>query len=41
MTFQELTAKVNGTVVVDNPNATINNAYSGDLLSDVMGHCGD
>ena len=41
MTFQELTAKVSGTVVVDNPNATINNAYSGDLLSDVMGHCGD
>ena len=36
MTFQELTAKVSGTVVVDNPNATINNAYSGDLLSDVM-----
>lgn len=41
MTFQELVTKVNGTVVVDNPNATINNAYSGDLLSDVMGHCGD
>lgn len=41
MTFQELAARVNGTVVVDNPNATINNAYSGDLLSDVMGHCGD
>ena len=41
MTFEELTAKVNGTVVVDNPGAEINYAYSGDLLSDVMGHCGD
>ena len=41
MTFEELTAKVNGTVVVDNPGAEINFAYSGDLLSDVMGHCGD
>ena len=39
MTFEELTAKVNGTVVVDNPGAEINYAYSGDLLSDVMGHC--
>lgn len=41
MTFQELTGKLNGTIVVDNPNAVINYAYSGDLLSDVMGHCGD
>ena len=41
MTFEELTAKVNGTVVVANPGAEINFAYSGDLLSDVMGHCGD
>ncbi len=41
MTFQELTAKVNGTVVVDNPNANVNFAYASDLLSDVMGHCGD
>lgn len=41
MTFNELTAKVNGTVVVDNPNANINFAYASDLLSDVMGHCGD
>ena len=41
MTFQELTAKVNGTVVVDNPNASINYGYASDLLSDVMGHCGD
>ena len=41
MTFQELTAKVNGTVVVDNPDASIGFAYASDLLSDVMGHCGD
>ena len=41
MTFQELTCKVNGTVVVDNPNANINYGYASDLLSDVMGHCGD
>ena len=41
MKFKELAAKINGTVVVDNPGADINFAYSGDLLSDVMGHCGD
>ena len=41
MTFQELTAKLNATVVVDNPEADIAYAYCGDLLSDVMGHCGD
>ena len=41
MTFQELTTKVHGTVVVDNPQADINFAYASDLLSDVMGHCGD
>lgn len=41
MTFQELTARVQGTVVVDNPEASISAAYTSDLLSDVMGHCGD
>ena len=41
MKFEELAAKINGTVVVDNPGADINFAYSGDLLSDVMGPCGD
>ena len=41
MTFQELVAKVKGTVVVDNPSANIRFAYASDLLSDVMGHCGD
>ena len=41
MTFQEITQKVAGTVVVDNPNANVHFAYASDLLSDVMGHCGD
>ena len=41
MNFQELTAKVNGTVVVANDSADIRFAYASDLLSDVMGHCGD
>jgi len=41
MNFQDITAKVSGTVVVDNPDANINFAYASDLLSDVMGHCGD
>ncbi len=41
MTFQELTARVQGTVIVDNPEAAVSAAYTSDLLSDVMGHCGD
>jgi len=41
MTFNDLVSKVDGTVVVDNPTANINFAYASDLLSDVMGHCGD
>ncbi len=41
MTFQEVVDKVNGTVVVANPDAEITTAYTSDLLSDVMGHCGD
>jgi hypothetical protein len=41
MTFEELKERVGGTTVVDNPEATINSAYTSDLLSDVMGHCGD
>ena len=41
MNFSELAGKVSGTVVVDNPGAVVNAAYCGDLLSDVMGHCGD
>ncbi len=41
MTLTELTEKVTGTLVVDNPRADIQFAYAGDLLSDVMGHCGE
>ena len=41
MTFQELTDRVSGNIAVDNPKAEINAAYTSDLLSDVMGHCGD
>ncbi|MBR1920568.1 MAG: hypothetical protein IJ829_01035 [Kiritimatiellae bacterium] len=41
MTFEELRERVEGTVVVDNPAAQIGAAYTSDLLSDVMGHCGD
>ena len=41
MDIQELVSKTGGTLVVDNPGAQIEAAYSGDLLSDVMGHCGD
>ena len=41
MKFSEMVDKVQGTVVVDNPEAEIASAYCGDLLSDVMGHCGD
>jgi hypothetical protein len=41
MTLEELKSKLHGTVVVDKPDASITRAYTGDLLSDVMGHCGD
>ena len=41
MQLTELAAFVEGTVVVDNPSAAISYAYVSDLLSDVMGHCGD
>ena len=41
MTLDELVAKVNGTVAVDKPGAEMSYAYASDLLSDVMGHCGD
>jgi len=41
MTLEEITAKTNGTIVVDNPDANVSFAYASDLLSDVMGHCGD
>ena len=41
MTVSERAEKVDGKVAVDNPGAKVNYAYASDLLSDVMGHCGD
>ena len=41
MTFKELVSAVEGTVVVPKEDATITSAYTSDLLSDVMGHCGE
>jgi len=41
MTFKELSERVGGRIVVDNPEAEIAACYTSDLLSDVMGHCGD
>ena len=41
MSLSEIVAAVNGTVIVDKPDAAVNFAYASDLLSDVMGHCGD
>ena len=41
MTLQDLIEKTSGTLVVDKPDADIRTAYTSDLLSDVMGHCGD
>lgn len=41
MTVNELAARLNGVIVVDKPDAVITTAYTSDLLSDVMGHCGD
>lgn len=41
MTLNEIADKVNGTIAVDRPGAEVSSAYASDLLSDVMGHCGD
>jgi len=41
MDIQEIISRTGGTLVVDNPGAAITRAYASDLLSDVMGHCGD
>ena len=41
MNIAELAGKVNGKTVIDKPDASIKAAYASDLLSDVMGHCGD
>ena len=41
MTVAEICEKTGGNIAVDKPGAVINAAYASDLLSDVMGHCGD
>lgn len=41
MTIAELAEKVNGNIIVDLEGASVKYAYASDLLSDVMGHCGD
>ena len=41
MKFCEIAERLGGTVVVENKDGEITSAYTSDLLSDVMGHCGD
>ena len=41
MKFSEIAERLGGTIVVENPDGEITSAYTSDLLSDVMGHCGD
>ena len=41
MTIEEVAEKVGGKIAVAKPGAEANFAYASDLLSDVMGHCGD
>lgn len=41
MTLSELTEALQGTLVVNKTDAVITTAYTSDLLSDVMGHCGN
>jgi ABC-type methionine transport system ATPase subunit len=41
MTTQEIATLVKGQIVVDNSAANVSAAYASDLLSDIMGHCGD
>ena len=41
MKFGEIAERLGGTVVVENEEGEITSAYTSDLLSDVMGHCGD
>lgn len=41
MNLNDLVNRLNGTLIVDKPDAEITAAYTSDLLSDVMGHCGD
>ena len=41
MKFGDIVERRGGTVVVENEDGEITSAYTSDLLSDVMGHCGD
>lgn len=41
MTLEELTGLVDGKIIVGKEGAEVKTAYTSDLLSDVMGHCGD
>ena len=41
MTIQEVASLVHGQIAVDKPDANVSAAYASDLLSDIMGHCGD
>ena len=41
MNTQEIASLVKGQINVDNPAANVSAAYASDLLSDIMGHCGD
>lgn len=41
MNIDEIAEKTNGTIIVRTDDANIDFAYTGDLLSDVMGHAGD
>ena len=41
MTLDEINAKVNGHIEVTVPDAAATCVYSGDLLSDIMGHAGE
>ena len=41
MKLKELCDLIQGSVIVDKADAVIENAYTSDLLSDVMGHCGE
>lgn len=41
MKFAEIAERLGGKTVVENTDGEIATAYTSDLLSDVMGHCGD
>ena len=41
MTFKEICELTGATPIVDKAEAEVSYAYTGDLLSDIMGHCGD